>query len=215
MLLEIAHETNCLLRTEENRDHGLESLIGRTMHELLSDFWCIEVRTVGFKSEEITAEIYQGLRLPITTVIDKKCKGHAIISDNEIDLLELVCNINPSSENRLVILVLNAISLILDHSNIFGEADVILASVDKMYRLTMSATSRYFKEVASESDLLPVKTTSLPDLMGRTLQVGTFFCPPFSFGTAGNVSSAEAEVIADGEFPTSLLFHYSYMLDQN
>jgi hypothetical protein len=185
------------------------------MHELFSDFWCIEIRTIGFKSEEIAAEIYQGLRLPITTVIDKKCKGHAIISDTEMDVLELVCNMNPSSENRLVILVLNAINLMLDHSNIFGEADVILANVDKMYRLTMSTASRYFKEVASESDLFPVKTTSLPDLMGRTLQAGTFFCPPFSYGTAGNVSSADAEAIANGELPTVLLFNYSYMLDRN
>ncbi|XP_023713689.2 glutamate receptor ionotropic, delta-1 [Cryptotermes secundus] len=62
----------------------------------------------------------------------------------------------------------------------------------------MSAMYRYFKEVTSEIDLLPVKTTSLPDLMGRTLQVGTFVCAPFSFGTAGNVSSAEAEAITDG-----------------
>jgi hypothetical protein len=215
LLLAAAHQTNCLLRIEEARDHLLESLIGRMMHESFSDLWCVELRIVGSKSEEITAEIYQVLRLPITTVIDKKCKGHALISDTEMDVLELVCNRNPSSENRLVILVLNAINLMLDHSNIFGEADVILVNVDKIYRLTMSTTSRYFKEVASESELFPVKTTFLPDLMGRTLQVGTFFCPPFSFGTAGNMSSAEAEAIADGEFPTVLMFNYSYMLDRN
>lgn len=177
------------------------------MHELFSDFWCIELRTLGSKSKEITAEIYQVLRLPITTVIDKKCKGHAIISDTEMDILELVSNRNPSSKNRLVILVLNTINLLLDHSNIFGEADVIVVNSDKIYRLTMSAMSRYFKEVTSESDLFPVKTTSLPDLMGRTLQVGTFVCAPFSFGTAGNVSSAEAEAITDGEFPTALFFN--------
>ncbi|PNF27559.1 hypothetical protein B7P43_G02869 [Cryptotermes secundus] len=168
------------------------------MHELFSDFWCIELRTLGSKSKEITAEIYQVLRLPITTVIDKKCKGHAIISDTEMDILELASNRNPSSKNRLVILVLNAVNLLLDHSNIFGEADVIVVNADKIYRLTMSAMYRYFKEVTSEIDLLPVKTTSLPDLMGRTLQVGTFVCAPFSFGTAGNVSSAEAEAITDG-----------------
>jgi hypothetical protein len=185
------------------------------MHELFSEFWCIELRTLGSKTEKITAEIYQVLRIPITTVIDKKCKGHAIISETEMDILGLVSNRNPSSENRLVILVLNAINLMLDHSNIFGEADVIIVNVDKMYRLTMSTVSRYFKEVTSESDLFPVKTTSLPDLMGRTLQVGTFFCPPFSFGTAGNVSSAEAEAITDGEFLTALLSNYSYMLGRN
>jgi hypothetical protein len=202
---------NCLLRIEEDRGHGLESLIGRTMRELFSDLWCIGLRTIGLKSEEIAAEIYQKLRLPIMTIIDKKCKGYAIISDSEIDVLELVCNVKPSSENRLVIFVLNAVNLILDHSSIFGEADVILASVDKMYRLTISTKSRYFKEVTNERELFPVKPTSLPDLMGRTLHVGTFFCPPFSFGTAGNVSSAEAEAIVHGEFPTFLLFSYSYM----
>jgi hypothetical protein len=179
------------------------------MHELFSDFWCVEVKTIGSKSEEIMAKIYQRLRLPITTVIEKKCKGHAIISDTEMDVLELVCNMNLSSGNRLVILFLNSISLILEHSNIFGEADVILANVNKIYRLTMSRTSRYFKEVADERDVFPVKTSSLPDLMGRTLQVGTFFCPPFSFGTAGNVSSADAEAMADGEFPAVILFNYS------
>jgi hypothetical protein len=209
LFLATARPTKGLPPIKEDTEHGLESFIGRTMQELFSDFWCIKLRSIGSKSEHITPKIYHVLKLPITTVTDKECKGHAIISDTELDVLELVRNMNSSPENRLVILVLNAISLILDHSNIFGEAHVILANVDKMYRLAMSRTSRYFQEVASGSDPFPAKTTSLPDLMGRTLQVGTFLCPPFSFGTAGNVSSVEAEALADGEFPTLLLFNYT------
>jgi hypothetical protein len=178
------------------------------MNEFFSDIWCIHVRTIGSKSEKITEKIFQLLRLPITTAINKDCKGHVIISDTEKDAVELVCNMNPSSENRLVILVLNAISQILEHSSDFGEADVILVNVDKTYRLVMSRNARHFEEVAGGSDLSPVNTNSLPDFMGRTLQVGTFFCPPFSFGAAGNMSSAKAGDITDGEFLTDLSFDY-------
>jgi hypothetical protein len=186
----------------------MESLIGRIINESFSDFWCIQIKSVGFKAEKITQQIYEVLRLPITTVTSKECKGHVIISDNEMAVLEQVCNMNPSSENRLVILVLNVVNQILDHSDVFDDADVILASSGKIHRLTMSKNSRYFEEVTGGSKLLPVKTSSLPDFMGRTLQAGTFFCPPFSFGTAGNLSSATAEATADGECLAVLLSHY-------
>jgi hypothetical protein len=197
-----------LLRIKENTHKGLESIIGRTMNEFFTDIWCIHVRTIGSKSEEITEKIFQLLRFPITTAINKDCKGHAIISDTEMDAVDLVCNMNPSSENRLVILVLNAISQILEHSNDFGQADVILVNVDKMYRLVISRNFRHFEEVPGGSDLWPGKTNPLPNFMGRTLQVGTFRCPPFSFGAAGNMSSAKAGDIADGEFLTDLTFDY-------
>jgi hypothetical protein len=183
------------------------------MNEFFSDVWCIQVKTIGCKSEKITAKIYQLLRLPITTVIDNECKGQAIVSDTEMDAVALVCKMNPSSGHRLVILVLNAISEILEHSEVFGEADVILGNADKVYRLAISRNSRYFQEVAAGSDLFPAKTTSLPDFMGRTLQAGTLFCPPFSYGTAGNASSAKAEDTADGEFPTAMLFDYLQTVD--
>jgi hypothetical protein len=116
-----------------------------------------------------------------------------------VEVLKFFRNLKPISENRFVILVLNNLKLIFEHTQIFGEADVILVSVSKAYHLVTSRISRYFQEITNEGDKFSVKKNSLPDFMGRTLQVGTFSCPPFSFGTARNMSPLAEEDTNDGE----------------
>jgi hypothetical protein len=116
-----------------------------------------------------------------------------------VEVLKFFRNLKPISENRFVILVVNTLKLIFEHTQIFGEADVILVSVNKAYHLVTSRISRYFQEITIEGNNFAVKAASLPDFMGRTLQVGTFSCPPFSFGTARNMSPLIEGDADDGE----------------
>jgi hypothetical protein len=178
--------------------------VGRTTLGLISDIWCVQLTTIGPTSKQTTAIVYQVLQTPITTVTYNGCKGHVIISDTELEVLKLFRNLKPISENRFLILVLNTLKLIFEQTHIFGDADVILVSVKKMYHLVTSRISRYFQEITNEGDIFAAKTTSLPDFMGHTLQVGTFSCPPYSFGTARNVSFLAEEDADDGEFYLSL-----------
>ena len=157
---------------------------------------------------QTTAIVHQVLQLPITTVTYNGCKGHVIISDTAVEVLEFFRNLKPISENRFVILIVNTLKLIFEHTHIFGEADVILVSVNKVYHLVTSRISRYFQEITNEGDNFAAKSTSLPDFMGRTLQVGTFSCPPFSFGTARNMSPLAEEDADDSELSYILMFKY-------
>jgi hypothetical protein len=123
-----------------------------------------------------------------------------------VEVLKFFRNLKPISENRFVIFVVNTLKLIFEHTQIFGEADVILVSVNKAYHLVTSRKSRYFQEITNEGVHFAAKTTSLPDFMGRTLQVGTFSCPPFSFGKARNMSPLAEEDAGDGELSCILTF---------
>jgi hypothetical protein len=190
----------------------MDLLVGRTIIGFISDMWCVQLTTIGSTSEQTTATVYQILQLPVTTVTYNGCKGHVVISDTEMEVLKLFSNSKTSSENRLVILILNTITSILEQSHIFGEADVILVSVSKVYHLVMSGISSYFQEITNKVDVFPEKRTSLPDLMGRTLQVGTFSCPPFSFGAARNMSSLAKGDIDDGEFSVVRMFRYNQVI---
>lgn len=188
-----------MIQLKEDTELRMESLVSRTTLGLVSDIWCVQLTTIGPISIQTTAIVYQVLQLPITTVTYNGCKGHVIISDTEMEVLKYFRNLKPISENRFVILVVNNLNLIFEHTQIFGEADVILVTVNKAYQLVTSRVSRYFQEITNEADSFVAKTNSLPDFMGRTLQVGTFSCPPFSFGTARNMSPLAEEDADDGE----------------
>jgi hypothetical protein len=190
----------------------MDLLVGRTFLGLIPDIWCVQLTTIGSASKQTTAMMYQVLQSPVTTVAYRGCKGHVTVADTETDVLELFSNRKPNSENRLVIMVLNTISSLLEHSTIFGDADVTLISVNKMYRLVVSKMCRYFQEITNEREIFPRETNSLPDFMGRTLQVGTFACPPFSFGTARNMSYLTKEDIDKGEFPVILMFKHNEVM---
>jgi hypothetical protein len=190
---------NGLMQLKEDTELRMESLVSRTTLGLVSDVWCVQLTTIGPISVQTTAIVHQVLQLPITTVTYDGCKGHVIISDTEVEVLKFFRNLKPISENRFVILVANNLKLIFGHTQIFGEANVILVSVNKVYHLVTSRISRYFQEITNGGNMFDVKTNSLPDFMGRTLQVGTFSCPPFSFGTARNMSPLAEEDADDGE----------------
>ena len=183
--------------------------VGRTMLGSISEIWCVQLTTTGYTSKQTTAMVYQLLQLPVTTVTYNGCNWHVIISDTEVEVIKHFRNLKPSSENRFVILILNAITSVLEHSYIFGDADVILVSENKVYHLVMSRISSYFQEITNEGGIFPSTTTSLPDFMGRTLQVGTFFCPPFSFGTPNNVTVRTKGDIPYGEFFILLILKYN------
>jgi len=194
------------MHLKEDTEHRLESLVGRTTLGSISDIWCVQLTAIGPTSTQNTAIVHQVLQLPITTVTYNGCKGHVIISDTEVEVLKFFRNLKPNSETRFVILVVNTLKLIFEHTQIFGEADVKLVSVNKEYHLVTSRMSRYFQEITNEGDKFAAKTHSLPDFMGRTLQVGTFSCPPFSFGTARNMSPLAEEDAGDGELSCILTF---------
>lgn len=197
-----------MLHVKEDTGLRMELLVGKTTLGLISDFWCVQLTTIGPTSKQTTAMVYQALQLPLTTVTYNGCKAHVIISDTEMELLKLFRNLKPISENHFVILIVNT-ELIFEHTHIFGDADVTLVSVNKLYRLVTSRISRYFQEITNEDDIFARKTTSLPDFMGITLQVGTFSCPPFSFGTARNLSRLAEKDADDGEFLPILMFKYN------
>ena len=184
----------------------MELLVGRRTFGLLSDIRCVQLTTIGPTSKQATGIVHQVLQLQITTVTYVGCKGHLIISDTEVEVLKLFRNWKPISENRFVILILNTLNLIFENTHIFGDADVTLVSTNKTYHLVTSRISRHFQEITNEGDNFAAKTTSLPDFLGRTLQVGTFSCPPFSFGTARNVSPLAEEDADDGELSRVLTF---------
>jgi hypothetical protein len=200
------------MNLKEGTELRVESLVDRTMHGLLSDLWCVQLTTIGPTSTQTTTIVYQVLQLPITTVTYNGCKGHVVISDTELEALNFFRNLKQISENRFVILVVNTLKLIFEHTHIFGEADVILVSVNKTYHLITSRISRYFQEITNDGDNFAAKTTSLPDFMGRNLQVGTFSCPPFSYVTARNVSPLAEEDADDGELSRILTFKYNEMM---
>lgn len=197
------------MHLKEDTELRMESLVGRTTLGLISDIWCVQLTTIGPTSTQTTALVHQVLQLPVTTVTYNGCKEHVIISDTEVEVLKFFRNLKPISENHFVILVVNAPKFIFEETEIFGEADVILVSVHKAYHLVTSKISRYFQEITNEGDNFVAKTTSLPDFMGRTLQVGTFSCPPFSFGTGRNMSPLVEEDADDGELSCILTFKYN------
>jgi hypothetical protein len=197
---------------KEDTELRMESLVGSTTLGLISDVWCVQLTMIGPTSTQTTAIVHQVLQLPITTVPYNGCKTHVIISDTEVEVLKLFRDLKPISENRFFVLVLNTLQLIFEHTQIFGEADVILVSVNRMYHLVTSRLSRYFQEISNKGDNFAAKTTSLPDFMGRTLQVGTFSCPPFSFGTARNMSPLAEEDADDGELSCILTFKYNRLM---
>jgi len=200
-----------LLQLKEDTELRMELLVVRRTLGLLSDTRCVQLTTIGPTSKQITGIVHQVLQLPITTVTYVGCKGHVIISDTEVEVLKLFRNLKPISENRFVILIVNTLKLIFKHTHIFGDADVTLVSTNKTYHLVTSRISRYFQEITNEGDNFAAKTTSLPDFMGRTLQVGTFSCPPFSFGTARNMSPLAEEDADHGELCV-LTFKYNQLM---
>ena len=204
-----------MLQLKEDTELRMELSVGRRALGLISDIWCVQLTTIGPTSKQITGIVHQVLQLPITTVTNIGCKGHVIISDTEVEVLKLFRNFKPISENRFVILVLNTLKLIFEHTHVFGDADVTLVCVNKTYHLVTSRISRYFQEITSEGDNFAAKATSLPDFMGRTLQVGTFSCPPFSYGTARNMSPLAEEDADEGELSRILTFKYNQIMSMN
>ncbi|PSN46633.1 Ionotropic receptor 109 [Blattella germanica] len=183
-------QSNILLK--KDLPNKFEFLVKIAVQGSFDNFWCLQLTTDSNVTEKMLPLIYEECNSPITFT-DSTCKGQIIISNKEASIPHIVGRRSTSNEFRFLILLIGNLNMILQDVSMFGEAEVLLVDTDNLYSLVTSRTARHFlRMTSSKSELFPAKVTTLPDLMGRSLKVGTFKCPPFSY-FEGRADSKDVE----------------------